>query len=193
MNEVISRRFSEKNIKAWGLPSLLLIDGGKGQLNAAIQALQLHNSEIPAIGLAKQFEQIIVQKPGMTRGSSVSVSDSKLKTLKGNYEESDDFITINLPDSSHIVKLLQRIRDESHRFAVSYHTTLKRGRQTTSLLDDIPSIGPSTRKKLLRTFGSMRGVIQARDMELDKLVGTKKATILRQYLRAEKKSEGGEG
>lgn len=197
MNEVITRRFSEKNVKAWGLPNLLLIDGGKGQLGAAVKALQDYGSRIPAIGLAKQFEQIIVQKSESrsqnpeenASGSNVAVNLAKLRSLKGTYIESDDFITINLPDSSHIVKLLQRIRDESHRFAVSYHTTLKRNRQTTSLLDDIPTIGPETRKKLLRTFGSMRGVMQARDMELEKLLGVKKAALLRQYLRAEKKTQ----
>jgi excinuclease ABC subunit C len=86
-----------------------------------------------------------------------------------------------------LVKLLQRIRDESHRFAVSYHSVLKAKRQTASLLDDIPTIGPETRKKLLKTFGSVRGVTQARDIELQKLVGEKKAIILRQYLRAYKR------
>jgi excinuclease ABC subunit C len=81
------------------------------------------------------------------------------------------------------VKLIQRIRDESHRFAVSYHSTLKVKQQTASLLDDIPTIGPATRKKLIRTFGSLRGVVQARDWELARVVGEKKAIILRQYLR----------
>ncbi len=85
--------------------------------------------------------------------------------------------------------MLQRIRDESHRFAVSYHSTLKRKRQTASALDDIPTIGPETRKKLLKTFGSVRGITQARDWELDKIVGAKKAAILRQYLRPFKKDD----
>jgi excinuclease ABC subunit C len=82
-----------------------------------------------------------------------------------------------------VVKLLQRIRDESHRFAVSYHSVLKTKQQTASLLDDIPTIGPATRKKLIKTFGSMRGVMQARDQDLVTVLGDKKATILQQYLR----------
>jgi len=96
---------------------------------------------------------------------------------------------VNVPHSANLTKLLQRIRDESHRFAISYHSVLKVKRQTASLLDDIPTIGPETRKKLLRTFGSMRGVMQARDFELEKAVGTKKAAILRQYIHAEKRAD----
>src|SRR5690606_17747208 len=103
--------------------------------------------------------------------------------------ESDDFYSINLPHTTHVIKLLQRIRDESHRFAVSYHSTLKTKRQTSSLLDEIPTIGPQTKKKLLRTFGSYRGIEQARKDELIHLIGDKKATILRQYLRATKKTD----
>jgi excinuclease ABC subunit C len=87
------------------------------------------------------------------------------------------------------VKLLQRIRDESHRFAVSYHSVLKVKQQTASLLDEIPTIGPATRKKLIKTFGSMRGVLQARDWELEKVVGEKRAAILKQYLRPIRKEQ----
>jgi excinuclease ABC subunit C len=96
---------------------------------------------------------------------------------------------VNVPHSTNLIKLLQRIRDESHRFAVSYHSVLKVKRQTASMLDDIPGIGPVTRKNLLKTFGSMRGVMQARDWELQKILGEKKAAILRQYIRAEKRNE----
>jgi excinuclease ABC subunit C len=70
---------------------------------------------------------------------------------------------------------------------VSYHTVLKRSRQTTSWLDDVPSIGPATKKLLIKTFGSSKGVLQARDFELVKIVGEKKAELLKQYIRAEKK------
>lgn len=100
---------------------------------------------------------------------------------------SDDFELLLLPKDHDIVKLLQRIRDESHRFAVTYHSTLKRARQTTSWLDEVPSIGPATKKKLIKTFGSSRAVLQARDFELIKVIGEKKAEILKQYIRAENK------
>ncbi len=117
----------------------------------------------------------------------VSVNTEVLHKLGGFVTESDDFILINIPHNTNLVKLLQRIRDESHRFAVSYHSVLKVKRQTASMMDEIPTIGPATRKKLIKTFGSLRGVMQARELELEKVIGIKKATILKQYLRPIKK------
>jgi excinuclease ABC subunit C len=122
------------------------------------------------------------------RGSNVELNEKVLHELGGFTEVTEDFILVNLPMRSNLVKLLQRIRDESHRFAVSYHTTLKRRQQTTSMLDEVPGIGPVTRKKLVKTFGSVRGIQQARQWELEKLLGEKKATVLRQYLRIQRKS-----
>ncbi len=184
MNETLKRRLSEKNIKAWGKPNLVLIDGGKGQLDAAIQARDESGCEkIPFIGLAKREEQIVIEKSR----SNIQLNIEALRKLGGFMSESDDFILVNVPHNTNVVKLLQRIRDESHRFAVSYHSVLKTKRQTASALDDIPTIGPSTRKKLLKTFGSVRGIMQARDWELEKVVGEKKAIILKQYLRPLKK------
>jgi len=179
MEEAITRRLSEKNRKAWGVPNIFLIDGGKGQVQAAIKARDRQDMPYPLIGLAKREEEIVIHK----QKSHVTIDKQVLHRLNAIVHESDDFMLILLPENSHIVKLLQRIRDESHRFAVSYHSVLKTNRQTASLLDNIPSIGPQTRKKLLKTFGSIRGVIQARDFELIKLVGDKKAAILKQYLR----------
>lgn len=222
MHETLSRRFSEKNVKAWGLPSLVLIDGGKGQLDAAIRARDERGyPQIPFIGLAKREEQIVIKKsyeqaygewninhtlqgadmvaegaaglkssvrlvPDKRKAksdSNVELNREVLQKLGGFATESDDFILANVPHSTNLVKLLQRIRDESHRFAVSYHSTLKVKRQTASMLDEVPTIGPATRKKLLKTFGSMRGVLQARDWELEKVLGDKKTVILKQYLR----------
>lgn len=180
MHETIKRRLSDKNIKAWGKPDLVLIDGGKGQLDAAIRARDdAGYSSIPFIGLAKREEQIVVHKSN----SNVDLNIDIVQKLGGFITESEDFVLANLPHSTNVIKLLQRIRDESHRFAVSYHSVLKTNRQTKSLLDDIPTIGPVTRKKLVKTFGSARGVAQARDWELQKLVGTKKAKIIQQYLK----------
>jgi excinuclease ABC subunit C len=179
MNETIKRRLSDKNKKAWGLPSLVLIDGGKGQLEAAIAARdERGNNNIPFIGLAKREEQIVIQKDK----SVVSLNDKLLHELGGFASESQDFILINLPNNTNLIKLLQRIRDESHRFAVSYHSVLKVKRQTSSILDDIPGIGPLTRKKLLRTFGSIKGISQASEDDLSKIIGKAKSKNLSKYL-----------
>ena len=179
MNETIKRRLSDRNRKAWGLPSLVLIDGGKGQLDAAIQARDEQGcSQIPFIGLAKREEQIVIQKGK----SGVTLNETVLHQLGGFAAESDDFILVNLPHNTNLVKLLQRIRDESHRFAVSYHSVLKVKRQTASLLDDIPGVGPATRKKLLKTFGSMRGIAQASETDLAMVVGKPKAQLLKKLL-----------
>jgi excinuclease ABC subunit C len=211
MNETIKRRFSEKNVKAWGKPDLVLIDGGKGQLDAAIRARdEMGFQKVPFVGLAKREEQIVIKKPkykavaegdmvaeeadgyvskAMPDASNVKLNPEVLHKLGGFVSESDDFILTNVPHNTNLIKLLQRIRDESHRFAVNYHSILKVKRQTASVLDDIPTIGPVTRKKLLRTFGSMRGIMQARDAELEKLLGEKKTVILKQYLRPLKREQ----
>jgi excinuclease ABC subunit C len=165
---------------------LFLIDGGKGQLGSAATARDDALIARPMIGLAKQYEQLVIHKS--KSGVVVEGLDARAKKLHGTLEYSDDFILVNLPDSSHLIKLLQRIRDESHRFAVSYHTVLKTSRQRSSWLTDVPSIGDATKKKLIRQFGSARGVLQARDAELIACVGVAKATILKSYIRAEKKS-----
>lgn len=185
MNETLKRRLSDKNTKAWGKPDIVLIDGGKGQLDAALKARdELGRDGIPFIGLAKREEQIVISNTK----SNVHINATILQKLGGFTTITDDFTLINIPHNTNLIKLLQRIRDESHRFAVSYHSVLKGKRQVASLLDDIPTIGPETRKKLLREFGSMRGVMQARDIELQKLVGDKKAAILKQYIGAQKRS-----
>jgi len=158
MAEALTRRFSEDNRKKWGLPDLVLIDGGKGQLSSAIKVRdQIGLNELPMIGLAKRFEDIVLLK------------DSGFEVL-------------TLPADSPLVMLLQRIRDESHRFAVAYHTTLKRGRVVSSLLDEIPGIGAVTRKKLIRDFGSTKGVIRAGQAELEHSLGPKRGQQLYRYL-----------
>lgn len=178
MHETLTRRLSEKNVKSWGLPSLVLIDGGKGQLDAALRARdERGHGGLPFIGLAKREEQIVVVKGR----SNVTLNESELRRLRGFATESEDFILINLPHTTNVVKLLQRIRDESHRFAVSYHSVLKGKRQVTSLLDDIPGIGPATRKKLIRTFGSYKGVKEASLEELKTVVGAK-AKVIKAHL-----------
>ncbi|OGL35642.1 excinuclease ABC subunit C [Candidatus Saccharibacteria bacterium RIFCSPHIGHO2_12_FULL_47_16b] len=162
--EAIKRRFKVDNIKKWGLPDLILIDGGKGQLAAGLKALDEVGQAIPTIGLAKRFEEIIINQ----------------QETKNNKPE---FEIINLPQNSHLVKLLQRIRDESHRFAVSYHELLRTRRQTVSILDQIPGIGPITRKKLIRHFGSAKAVMSASTKELSKVISRKMAIKITQHFK----------
>ena len=179
MQETISRRLSPKNTKAWGIPDLILIDGGKGQLDSALQARDQRGlNQIPMIGLAKRHEQIIVHKDK----SNVKIDEQLMLSMGGYKTETIDFSTINLAENSNLIKLLQRIRDESHRFAVSFHSVLKIKRQTKSLLDDIPSIGPATRKKLLKNFGSLKQITQASEEQLTDVVGYQKAKIIKDYL-----------
>jgi excinuclease ABC subunit C len=133
MREVLRRRFDralEGDEKFLPLPDLLLIDGGKGQLSAALTVLQEKSLEqIPTVGLAKQYELLFV--PG----------------------KSDP---IALPRNSPALHLLQRIRDEAHRFAITHHRTRRGKAAVHSLLDDVPGIGPSRRNALLTHFGSLQ-------------------------------------
>ena len=159
MSGTITRRFSATNLKSWGKPDLVLIDGGKGQLDAALQARDKCNQiDIPFIGLAKRQEQIVVK-------------------LSNGYK------LINLSKSTHVIKLLQRIRDESHRFAVSYHTVLRRTKQTASLLEEIPGIGPKTRSKLIRKFGSIRGLKTVSESEIVAIVGPSKTRLVITFIK----------
>lgn len=203
MYETIFRRLSAKNIKAWGMPQLLLIDGGKGQLEASIKAMEAQQLKIPIISIAKREEELIVHT---TRSN---IDTSYIESLRNTPQEgifverSNDFYIINLhPDqrnaSSHsknlqgstfsrysdLTKLFQRIRDESHRFAVSYHTVLKRQKQTASMLEEIPGIGPTTRRMLIKKLGSLRAVESATEAELATVVGEKKARTLVRYLNS---------
>lgn len=157
MREVIKRRFSGGNLERWPKPDLILIDGGKGQLGAALDVLNEYKIGLPAIGLAKRLEEII-------------------KPIQNGFE------VVRLPKTSHVLQLLMRVRDEAHRFAVTYHTLLRSKAQTASRLDEIAGIGPVTRKKLIKHFGSFIGVKRASPEELTSVIGSTKAKELLQYL-----------
>ena len=202
MAETITRRFSEHNVKAWGKPDLLLIDGGKGQLHAVLKAVEASGFAIPVVSIAKREEELVVAK------NSPGISDVFLKelihtTVDGvSVIESSGYYFVNLHVGRHnagghshnlrggdslspydeLTKLFQRIRDESHRFAVSYHTVLKRKGAIKSQLDDIPGVGPTTKKKLLKQFGSVRGVTQASEADLRAAVGPHIASRIRAHL-----------
>ena len=201
MYEVIFRRLSPKNISAWGKPDLLLIDGGKGQLDAAIRAAREREVVLPIVSIAKREEELIVHAT-QSGVDTVTLEEYRTQPTTNIFiERSGEYYTVNLhPDqinaSSHsknlrgntasnysdLTKLFQRIRDESHRFAVSYHTVLKRQKQTSSMLEEIPGIGPVTRKKIIRHFGSLKAASAASEQELAAVIGASKASIVKRGL-----------
>jgi excinuclease ABC subunit C len=155
MREVVGRRYKRLLEEGKELPDLVLIDGGKGQLSAASEALDvLGLGDQPVASLAKKEELIYV------RGRDEPVA---------------------LPRSSPVLQLVQRVRDEAHRFAVGFHRQARRRRTLRSELDDIPGIGPSKRRKLLSRFGSVRGVRGASEAELALAVGKVTASRIRQH------------
>jgi excinuclease ABC subunit C len=125
-------------------PQLLLVDGGKGQLNVAIRVLEELglDDEIPVAALAKQFEEVYL--PGMAEPVRVS-------------------------RGSEALYLLQQVRDEAHRFAITYHRKLRDKRMTVSALDGVPGLGPARRKRLLRELGSVKAVREAPKERLEAL------------------------
>jgi excinuclease ABC subunit C len=154
MAEVIRRRFTaylaerdqprEKPTKFSYPPNLVVIDGGKGQLNAALDVLsELGLPDINVVGLAKRFEE--VHLPGQTE-------------------------PVRIARGSDALYLLQHVRDEAHRFAITYHRTLRARKTTQSALDRIPGIGPKRKRELLRAFGSVRRILQASPEELATVV-----------------------
>lgn len=166
MREVMTRRFSPTNIKKWGTPDLILIDGGKGQVSSAKSVIDELGLKIPLIGLAKRYEEIIV--PALSPQNKIA--------------KESQFNSVVLSPNSDALKLLQRIRDESHRFAVSYHSSLKRQRQTVSALDAVPGIGSIYKKKLIKTFGSTTGVRQASEDEIAMVIGKSRARLVKQFV-----------
>ena len=157
MNEVLKRRM--KHWDKWSNPDLILIDGGKGQVATARSAVKEHGVSVPIIGLAKRYERVIV--PG---------------------SDDDDLNEVELENGSHLLKLLQHIRDEAHRFAVTYHTQLRSKQQTSSALEEIPGVGPATRKKLLRQFGSLKAIREASHEDLESVVSSRLAESIKQHL-----------
>jgi excinuclease ABC subunit C len=128
----------------WAIPDLIIIDGGKGQLSAAMEVLQELHIDIPTVGLAKENEEIFI--PG-----------------------SPD--PIILPRSSQALYLVQRIRDEAHRFGITYHRKLRSDRTFKSVLDEIPSIGPKRKQALMKHYGSVRAMSAASVEDLAALDG----------------------
>lgn len=167
MQETLTRRFSERN-KSWPKPNLIIIDGGKGQLSSVKKVLKELGVTTRTVGLAKRYETVVIEAGDIKRA--------------GNMRREGDYYMLNFDTDSPILQLLQRVRDEAHRFAVSYHTKVRAKRVKRSELDSIPGVGPTTRKKLVRIFGSVAGVKDANLSELSDAVGSAKAKVIKQHL-----------
>jgi excinuclease ABC subunit C len=140
LREVLGRRFARALEEGTALPDLVLIDGGRGQLNVGVRVLQdIGLDYLPVIALAKQQEE--VYRP-------------------------DSLHPLVLEPTSPALQTLQKIRDEAHRFAITYHKTLRARRTIQSVLDTIPGVGPTIRTNLLKTLGSARRVREASVAEL---------------------------
>ncbi len=141
----------------WAMPDLIIIDGGKGQLSAAMEVLQELHIDVPTVGLAKENEEIFI--PGSPE-------------------------PIILPRSSQGLYLVQRIRDEAHRFGITYHRKLRSDRTFKSVLDEIPGIGPKRKKSLMKHFGSVKAISAASVEDLAALDGMTKdaAEKVKEYI-----------
>ncbi|OGO18455.1 MAG: excinuclease ABC subunit C [Chloroflexi bacterium RBG_16_50_11] len=163
LQEVLRRRFKHSNAGASGadtwsiLPDLVLIDGGKGQLNSARAVFKELGVEVPLASLAKENEEIFL--PGRAK-------------------------PLVLPRSSPGLQLFQRLRDEAHRFAVSYFTNVHRKKTFASAMDGIPGIGPRRKSALLRQFGSIQRIREASIEELVAAAGVSQsqAKKIKEYL-----------
>ncbi len=155
MEQVVRRRYTSVVERGGPFPGLIVIDGGKGQLNAAYKALEsVGLSNLIAIGLAKQEELVFTR---------------------------DAEQPIGIDPHSPALRLLQRIRDEAHRFAVTFHRRSRTLRDLRSALDDVPGVGTRRRKALLTRFGSVSGVRRATREELTAVVGSKAADAVVAY------------
>ncbi|HUI64408.1 MAG TPA: excinuclease ABC subunit UvrC [Bacteroidota bacterium] len=155
MREIITRRYSRLLEEQAQLPDLIMVDGGKGQLSSAVEALEkLGIRERAVIGLAKRLEEVFL--PGR--------SEPEL-----------------LPKTSAGLRLLQQVRDEAHRFAITFHRAVRAKRTLQTELDLIKGIGKKRAKELLEAFGSVQGVKFASGEQLAEVVGEKTADKIREY------------
>jgi excinuclease ABC subunit C len=158
MHEIVYRRYSRVKDDKGSLPDLIVIDGGKGQLNAAIKALNELNlyGSIPVIGIAKRLEEI--------------------------YYPYDD-IPLYIEKKSSSLKLLQQIRNEAHRFAITFHRDKRSKTSLTSQLDNIKGIGPKSKTALLSHFRSFDNILKASPEDIETLLGPAKSKILLHYIK----------
>lgn len=155
MAEAVERRYRRQRDEEREMPDLVLVDGGRGQLQAALTALDRIRVELPVVGLAKREEEIWL--PDRPEPIRLSLNDPALK-------------------------LIQRLRDEAHRFAITRHRGRRGKRMRETSLTDIPGVGPTRARTLLKRFGSLAGLAAADPAEIDSAVGPSTARAVREYL-----------
>ncbi len=163
MREIVFRRYRRLLEEKKALPDLIVIDGGKGQLSAACEALHELKiyGQIPIIGIAKRLEEIYVP---------------------------EDPIPLHIAKKSPALTLIQRVRDEAHRFAITFHRDKRSKGSLKSELEDIKGIGPATIQKLLKHFKSVRNIRESSANEIYKLVGKSKGELVVKHLESKKES-----
>jgi excinuclease ABC subunit C len=162
MQEVIERRYARLLLEKSILPDLIMVDGGKGQLSSALEVLQkLKLNTVPTIGLAKRLEEVFLP----------------------NQSE-----PIQLPRTSSGLRLMQQIRDEAHRFAITFHRSTRTKRILQTELDMIRGVGNKRAKELLEKFGSVRGVLAAPEEQIAEIVGKSVAKTILKYFYDSKRN-----
>lgn len=162
MREVVYRRYHRLIEEESSLPQLIVIDGGKGQLSAAVESLKELNiyGKVAIVGIAKRLEEIY-------------------------YPE--DSIPLYLDKNSESLKVLQHLRDEAHRFGITFHRNQRSKSQVKSELDNIKGIGDETKRLLLKEFRSVKRIRAASDKELEKIVGKFRTSLIRNYFEEKDK------
>ena len=152
---VYSRVQEEKGV----LPDLILIDGGKGQLSHAVEALKAIGfyGKAPVVSLAKRMEEVFFP---------------------------DDTVSVMIPKTSSALRLIQHVRDEAHRFAITFQRTQRKNNTLRTELTEIDGVGTKTVEKLLKQFGSVKQVRAASELALTEVVGPAAAKRIRAYFRA---------
>lgn len=163
MREVVYRRYHRLIEEGSSLPQLIVIDGGKGQLSAACESLKELGiyGKVAIVGIAKRLEEIY-------------------------YPE--DSIPLYLDKNSESLKIIQHLRDEAHRFGITFHRNQRSKGQVKSELDNIKGIGEETKRLLLKEFKSVKRIKSASNEEIEKVVGKHKATLIEKYFTEEKES-----
>lgn len=159
MEEIIYRRYSRVLNEALELPDLIVIDGGKGQLHSAVNSLKKLDlyGKIPILGLAKQMEEIYFP------------------------EDKDPYL---LAKNSIALKTLMHIRDEAHRFGITFHRKLREKAQIKSIISEIKGIGKNTETILLQEFKTVENIKSKTIQELSALIGRKRAEIIFRYFHS---------